>query len=158
MEKLWAPWRGKFVSNISDDDECFLCRVLKEDNDGDNYVLKRGEKVFAILNRYPYNTGHLMVVPNRHVAEFEELDEDESLELLRMTKRMIVALKGSMYPHGINVGMNLGRSAGAGVVGHIHLHIVPRWDGDTNFMPVIGGTKVLPHDLPTVFKLLEDRL
>ncbi len=156
MDKLWAPWRGEFVSGLAGDDECFLCRIARENADDTNFVLHRGERVFALLNRYPYNTGHLMVVPYAHVGDITEIDDPVALELHRVTVLMIGALNAAMRPHGINVGWNLGRAAGAGLVGHVHQHLVPRWNGDTNFMPVIAETKVLSHDLNTVHALILD--
>ena len=156
MERLWAPWRGELVSGTSDSDECFLCRILGEvEQDEENYVLLRGRRVFTILNRYPYNSGHLLVVPNRHIAELHQLSEDEIVELFSQANRAVAALKDAYRPQGFNLGINLGKAAGAGVVGHLHLHIVPRWDGDTNFMPVLGAAKVLPHSLEAVCNLLK---
>ncbi len=155
MDKLWAPWRGEFVSNINDGDACFICRVVSEiGRDAENYVVERTCMSLALLNRYPYNTGHILVVPNRHVAEFNLLSNDEIIDMMRLLDRMTQKLRHAMRPHGFNMGVNIGRAAGAGVEGHLHFHIVPRWQGDTNFMTVLAETKVLPHDLETIFKLL----
>jgi ATP adenylyltransferase len=154
MDKLWAPWRGEFVSTLKDGCDCFLCEIGRRSLDTEDFVLYRGKSVYALLNRFPYNTGHLMVVPYEHLGCLSLVSSDVALELHEVTNLALDALRGSMYPHGFNVGYNLGRAAGAGVEGHIHLHIVPRWNGDTNFMPVIAETKVLPHDLPTVHRLI----
>jgi ATP adenylyltransferase len=159
MELLWAPWRSEFVGSLSSDQSCFLCAVAaKPESDAENFVLLRGKRCFAILNRYPYNTGHLLVSPYEHIANLSDLDEQTQLEMHGMTVRLIASLKIAMNAGGYNVGYNLGRAAGAGVEGHLHEHIVPRWAGDTNFMPVIADVKVLPHDLPTVFRLLTSAL
>ena len=122
---------------------CVLCRL--RDGEDSERVLARTELAFVVLNKYPYNPGHLMVIPTRHVGELEELTDDESLELQRLLQRSVRALREESEPHGFNLGMNLGRIAGAGIPDHVHWHVVPRWSGDTNFMPVVGGTRVLPE-------------
>ena len=143
MERLWAGWRSEYVSNITDDGGCVLCRVL----DADEYVVWRGEKCAAVLNAYPYTSGHLMVMPVRHVGEIEELGEDAH-ELWSAVSDAVVALKAAYSPDGLNLGVNLGRAAGAGVPGHFHVHVLPRWSGDTNFMGTVAETRVLPEALP----------
>jgi ATP adenylyltransferase len=159
MDRLWAPWRSEFVSHLSECNKCFLCEIAScADSDGENFVLLRGKSCFALLNRFPYNTGHLLISPYAHIASIEQMEDAAVLEMFRMTDTLIGALKAGMKAGGFNVGFNLGRAAGAGVEDHIHLHIVPRWSGDTNFMPVLADTKVLPHDLPTVFRLLSSAL
>jgi ATP adenylyltransferase len=147
VERLWRPWRSEYVSTAGEGDDCFFCTHLSEDDDVKNGVLSRAENSFILLNAYPYNSGHLMIAPNRHVAELEELEDAEMMELFAETRRAVTALKEAYKPHGFNIGMNLGRVAGAGIPGHLHVHVVPRWGGDTNFMPVIAGTKVLPEML-----------
>jgi ATP adenylyltransferase len=142
MERLWRPWRMQYVSTASDDDECVFCARLAEDD-----ILYRNELVFVILNAFPYNTGHLMVAPLRHVGELHELDGSERAGLMEVTSAAVDILREAMGAHGFNVGMNLGRVAGAGIPGHLHVHVVPRWGGDTNFMPVVGDAKVLPEML-----------
>lgn len=155
MEKLWAPWRGEFVSGLSNENGCFLCSIgAKPCKDAENFVIARRDNVYALLNRFPYNTGHLLVATYRHVGEFSELTDAELIEMLRFCDSLTTLLKREMKAQGFNVGLNLGRAAGAGVEGHIHLHIVPRWNGDTNFMPVLADVKVLPHDLPTIHAML----
>lgn len=149
MERLWAPWRGEYVSGLRGGEEeggCLFCELQKQD-DEEALILARSEHSFAVLNRYPYNSGHLMVAPLRHVGELEDVKDDESLDMQRLLQRCIRALKEEMGPDGFNLGMNLGRVAGAGVPDHLHWHVVPRWNGDTNFMPTIAEAKVLPERL-----------
>src|SRR5215213_7488671 len=148
MERLWAPWRSAYVTSASgDDNPCIFCNL---DGPGrDELILVRGRMSFVILNLYPYNNGHLMVVPNRHVASLEATTADEQAELMRLTRHAEMALTQAYKPQGINIGINLGRPAGAGVVDHLHVHLVPRWNGDTNFMTVVGDVRVLAEDLAT---------
>jgi ATP adenylyltransferase len=137
------------------EDGCPFCTIpAKSDEDG--LVVARGEHVYAVLNLYPYNGGHLMVVPYRHVADYTELDANETVELADLTKRAMVALRKASGAHGFNIGMNQGAAAGAGIAAHLHQHIVPRWGGDTNFMPVVGHTKVLPQLLADTRQMLAD--
>ncbi len=148
MERLWSPWRLSYVTRTAreEDDEgaCIFCE-LRGRNEA--LVLGRGKLCFVILNLYPYNNGHLMVVPNRHIATLALTTADERAELMALARHAEIALGEAYRPHGINVGMNLGRPAGAGVLDHLHIHLVPRWNGDTNFMGVVGNTRVLPEDL-----------
>jgi ATP adenylyltransferase len=134
-----------YVSTADEGDGCIFCDQLNENDDEAVHILYRGERVFVILNTFPYNTGHLMVAPNRHVAELSELDYDERCELMDVTTKSVDVVRAAMDAHGFNIGVNLGRVAGAGIPGHVHVHVVPRWGGDTNFMPVVGDTKVLPQ-------------
>jgi ATP adenylyltransferase len=129
------------------EDGCFLCRLIQEEDDRENLVLKRGKHCFVVMNRYPYNNGHLMVCPYHHIDDLEKLKPEAFEELSLFTVLGIQALRSLMHPHGFNVGINLGEAAGAGLKEHIHQHIVPRWNGDTNFMPVVGNTKIIPQDL-----------
>jgi ATP adenylyltransferase len=147
MERLWSPWRMEYIESARDDDKsgCIFCDKPKLGDDEKALILTRGEKAFVILNAFPYNPGHLMVAPFRHVGDFQELTGDELAEASELLQRSLGALKEVSHPDGFNVGLNLGRVAGAGVADHVHWHVVPRWDGDTNFMPVIGETKVLPE-------------
>jgi ATP adenylyltransferase len=145
MERLWTPWRSEYVTKADDGDGCIFCDHLAEGDDEKANILYRGETTFVILNAYPYNTGHLMVAPVRHIGELSELDADERHELFDVMCRSIEVIRDAMSPHGFNTGMNLGRVAGAGLPGHLHVHVVPRWGGDTNFMPIVGQTKVLPE-------------
>ena len=147
MERLWAPWRHAYVTGASGSGatDCIFCNTLAPDRD--ELVLFRGLVAFVILNLYPYNNGHLMVVPNRHAPNLATLTTDEQVELMRLTRHAEIAVTEAYAPHGINVGINLGKPAGAGVLDHLHVHLVPRWNGDTNFMTVVGDTRVLPEDL-----------
>jgi ATP adenylyltransferase len=139
----------------ADEDGCVLCRV--RDGLEEERVLARTDLAYVVLNKYPYNPGHLIVVPNRHVGDIEELGPEEGLELHRLLQRSIRALRDASDPHGFNVGMNLGRIAGAGIPDHVHWHLVPRWSGDTNYMPVIGRTRVLPELLSDTYRRLKPR-
>ena len=153
---LWAPWR---MSYILDEKEkaCIFCIKPKENDDKKNLILNRGKHHFVIMNKYPYNKGHVMVVPYRHTAEFASLDESESLEMMQIISRSIAALKSALNPDGFNIGMNLGKIAGAGIDDHLHFHIVPRWSADTNFMPVVGETKVISEALSETWGRLKER-
>jgi ATP adenylyltransferase len=150
MKRLWAPWRMQFVSGGNK--ECIFC-VMPRKDDKSALILYRGEKSFVIMNRFPYNNGHLMVAPFRHVKELGELAEEEMAEMMRLVSMSIEALKKSIRPAAFNVGANIGRSSGAGFE-HLHMHVVPRWDGDTNFMPVLGETKVIPEYLEETYDKL----
>jgi ATP adenylyltransferase len=145
MRRLWAPWRLEYVQNAEDAPGCVFCRAVAVDEDG--LVVHRGERAVVLLNKFPYASGHLMVAPLRHTGEFGSLDDDEALEVHRLGTTALAVLDGTMGPHGYNLGWNIGRIAGAGVVDHVHLHVVPRWAGDTNFMPVLADIKVMPEAL-----------
>jgi ATP adenylyltransferase len=155
LERLWAPWRSTFLAK-GPQRRCFLCAAVKAPRSRDraNHVVARGRSVFGILNLYPYNNGHLMIAPRRHVGRFEQLQPAEWSEMLTVSQRLMRRLTRSLHPQGYNLGFNLGRTAGAGVPGHLHLHIVPRWNGDTNFMPVLGRTKVISQSLDALHRLL----
>ena len=146
MERLWSSWRLAYVSASNEPNGCIFCDALADD-EAAALVLFRGATCFVILNLYPYNNGHLMVVPNRHVAKLAEAAPEELGELMRLTQAAEIALTEAYRPQGMNVGMNLGRPAGAGIAEHMHVHVVPRWAGDTNFMSVVGGVRVLPEEL-----------
>ena len=147
MERLWSPWRSEYVTGAGGDGGCIFCDALARGDDVEARILYRGPRTFVILNAFPYNTGHLMIAPQRHAGELHELDGEERPELMEIASRSVQIVRDAMEPHGFNLGMNLGEVAGAGVPGHLHLHVVPRWGGDTNFMPVVGQTKVLPEML-----------
>jgi len=157
MEQLWAPWRIEFILK-GEQDDCFLCEKPKLDNDKASLILHRGEYNFIILNTFPYNPGHLLVAPYRHVGKLEDLTDREAGEHFNLIKLSVKLMTNVMEPHGFNTGMNLGRVAGAGIADHIHTHIVPRWQGDTNFMPVIADTKVLPDALANTYDRLQEGL
>ena len=151
MEHLHAPWRIEYIlAPKPKADQSVFTRIGQSSDDVGNHVLVRGRSCYAVLNTYPYNGGHLMVVPYRQTADFNDLTEAELLELMTLMRRCIDALRRTMHPDGFNVGVNLGRVAGAGVEEHLHLHIVPRWNGDTNFMPVLTNTSVVPEALTDV--------
>jgi len=149
MERLWSPWRLAYVTGAASATGCVFCEATGPSPDAarDVLVLVRGRLSYVILNLYPYNSGHLMVAPNRHFASLAAATPDELAEMMRFARDAEVALTEAYQPHGINVGINLGRPAGAGIIDHIHIHLVPRWTGDTNFMSVVGCTRVLPEDL-----------
>jgi len=153
MKILWAPWRMEYIKS-GKTEGCIFCLKPRENRDKENLILYRGEKSFIILNRYPYNNGHLMVAPYRHLSELEMLDRDEMTEIMMLLSKSIVALKKEYNPNGFNVGVNIGRAAGAGIEDHIHFHVVPRWVGDTNYMPVLSETKVLPQLLQETYEKL----
>jgi ATP adenylyltransferase len=155
VERLWAPWRLEYVQHADEQDGCVFCRAAAGD-DVDGLVLHRGERAFALLNRFPYASGHLLVAPYRHGAGLDELDEAEAIEVHRLAVAGIEALRAVYRPEGFNVGWNLGRVAGAGIVDHGHVHVVPRWGGDTNFMPVLGDVRVLPEHLAESRRRLAD--
>ena len=147
MEHLWSAWRLPYVTGGATSDACVFC-AAQSSPDAESLSVFRGSTSFVILNLYPYNNGHLMVVPNRHIASFAAARHEELCEMIELTQRAEVALGEAYAPHGLNVGINLGKPAGAGILDHLHIHIVPRWNGDTNFMTVIGQTRVLPEELP----------
>jgi ATP adenylyltransferase len=145
---LWAPWRIPYIRGIEKTNECFLCHNLAHpEEDEENLVLWRTGGSIVVLNRFPYNNGHLLIAPARHIADLNETSEDEMLELVKLVRETQRALSLAIRPHGFNVGLNFGRCAGAGLPGHLHIHVVPRWDGDTNFMSVCSDTKVVSQSL-----------
>ena len=159
MKLLWAPWRKAYIRPEKPQKKsCLFCRLLNEKKDTSNYILKRSSSSFSLLNLYPYNGGHVMVVPNRHVNSLSKLKNPEKLDLLHLVDEMIEALEKSFKPHGFNLGINMGRAAGAGVPKHIHIHIVPRWKGDNNFMSVTADTKVVSESLDSAYKAISKTL
>jgi len=149
MDHLWSPWRFRYISSIGRDNGCVFCRINEEHKDDENYVIHRGKFNFALLNLFPYTSGHLMIVPYEHRASLAGTAEATTTEMIELAKRAQLALETEYHPDGFNIGMNLGQSAGAGVADHIHLHVVPRWSGDANFVSIVGETRVLPEDLAT---------
>ncbi len=156
MEKLWAPWRMEYILQEKPGG-CIFCDKPRQDRDRDNLILHRGADCFVIMNFYPYNNGHLMVVPYRHTADLAALTAAEQSEMMALLGRCTTILTQQLKPHGFNIGMNLGRTAGAGIDDHLHFHIVPRWNGDTNFMPITGHTKVLSQGLQESWDQLKPR-
>ncbi|OWK45116.1 HIT family protein [Fimbriiglobus ruber] len=162
MEQLWAPWRLAYVTQPARpkpaDDDCFICRGLAEADDRTNLIVYRGTHSCVILNRFPYNNGHLLVAPLAHKARLADLTPDELLDLQEMIRQMVAILEKRMKPEGFNVGLNLGKVAGAGLPGHLHWHVVPRWNGDTNFMPVVSDVRVIVQSLDALWELMREEL
>ncbi len=154
MDYLWSPWRYQYVSKAGPTDECIFCRKAAQRNDQENFVVHRGRLNFAILNLFPYTTGHLMIAPYRHAATLEEAGSDTLAEMMELTRLAERHLRAVYRPKGLNIGMNVGECAGAGIAGHIHMHVLPRWPADANFMTTIGETRVLPEDLETTYRRL----
>lgn len=147
-DNLWAPWRIPYIKGLEKPDGCFLCQNLAHpERDDENMVLWRTGQSLVVLNRFPYNNGHLLIAPNRHIADFGDTTKAEMLELAELIRESQRALSLTIHPHGFNVGLNFGRCAGAGLPGHMHIHVVPRWDGDTNFMTVCSDTDVISQSL-----------
>ena len=154
MKHIWAPWRMEYIE-AEKPRYCILCQKSQERADESNYILSRGVHNFVILNAYPYNPGHLMVAPYRHVGTLEEFPDDELWEHLRLVREAVAALETALSPQGFNIGINLGRAAGAGIEDHLHTHVVPRWAGDTNFMTVVPDVRVLPEALAETYRKLK---
>ncbi|HZU72952.1 MAG TPA: HIT domain-containing protein [Acidimicrobiales bacterium] len=155
LDRLWAGWRSEYVTNAADDPGCVLCRILSSDEpDEETFVLWRGATVAALLNAFPYTSGHLMVMPVRHTADLADLSPQESSELWSALTDSLSAIRRAYGPDALNLGANLGRAAGAGVPGHVHLHVLPRWQGDTNFMTSVAEARVLPEALPVSWQKL----
>jgi ATP adenylyltransferase len=153
MDTLWAPWRIDYIKGHKPAG-CIFCACSAPENDETNLVVHRSNRCFVILNRYPYNNGHLMVVPFVHVPSIELLEPETLMELMTVTRISLAVLREAMHPGGFNIGINQGEAAGAGVADHVHLHVVPRWAGDTNFMPVLSETRVMPQSLESVYTML----
>jgi ATP adenylyltransferase len=152
-ERLWAPWRLEYIKSEKTG-ECIFCAKPALGDDKEALITHRGERCFVILNAFPYNNGHLMVAPYRHGGEFEEIEDETSLEMAKLMQRSMRALRKAYAPEGFNVGLNQGQIAGAGIVDHVHFHVVPRWGGDTSFMPVLSDTRVLPQSLEASYEAL----
>ena len=161
MDRLWAPWRLSYVTSnkpVSEPEGCFICQGLALDDDRAHLIALRTPLSVVVLNRFPYNNGHLLVAPRRHQGRLEDLTAEELLETMETLRRMVALLDELMHPNGYNIGLNLGHAAGAGLPGHLHWHIVPRWHGDTNFMPVLSDVKVIVQSLDALYDLLVHRL
>ena len=163
METLWSPWRYEYLtsggSEKPDSSACVFCELHKHESDDESrFILRRGDHNFVVLNLYPYISGHLLIIPYAHIGEFDSAPKETTDELMDLTKRCQTALRDVYQPQGYNLGMNLGRPAGAGIADHIHMHIMPRWTGDTNFMSTVGETRVIPEDLPTTYRKLLGKL
>ena len=158
MERIYTPWRSTYVTTADEATGCFLCEKPLEDADERNLIVFRGDQVFAVLNLFPYNTGHVLVAPYMHGGDLTALNSATAADLMEVTRMVVGALREEYRPDAFNVGMNLGRPAGAGVPNHVHMHVVPRWTGDTNFMPVLAETKVLPESLEQTYARVHARL
>lgn len=158
QETMWAPWRMAYIeSTVKGEEEkgCIFCNRVAREKDRENLILYRGKTTFVIMNRFPYNSGHLMVVPYRHSGDLQDLGEEENLELMNTLQRCQRVLEKVMRPQGLNIGMNIGRVGGAGIADHLHFHVVPRWNGDTNFMPVLANVKVISEALEQTYDKLK---
>ena len=159
MKNMWAPWRMTYIeTDVDSGNRCFLCAALEEADEEKALVLWKSDHTFCIMNRFPYNNGHLMIAPNRHIGDAEELTAEEMTAIMSDTIRAQKALSKVVYPHGFNWGLNIGREAGAGLVDHLHMHIVPRWSGDTNFMPIFADVKIIPQALEDLYAKLRDAI
>lgn len=163
MERLWSPWRSQYIASFkeskseSEIEQCFFCDAVSLDTvSEESLVVHIDINTFVIMNKYPYNNGHLLIAPKRHIGDITELSEIELFEIMKLQVVAVKVLEEIYRPHGFNIGANLGRAAGAGVPGHIHYHVLPRWNGDTNFMPIISDTKILSQSLPDSFQLIAD--
>ena len=155
-KNLWAPWRIKYIREIEKTDECFICHsCTSTDDDAKNLLLWRTQLSVVILNLYPYNNGHLLIAPLRHIPDLDHANDDELLELMKLVRQCRKLLSLAIEPHGFNIGINLGRCAGAGLPGHLHIHVVPRWNGDTNFINVCSDTDVISQSLTELWQLLK---
>ena len=157
MKKIWAPWRIEYIKQTRADDECFICEVINDDpiNDKKNLILHRGKNAIVLLNLYPYIAGHLMIAPLEHTADLKDLPLETGFEMWELTTKTVELLKSAIRPEGFNIGLNLGKVSGAGLKTHLHIHIVPRWSGDTNFMPILSDTRVISQELSETYSELE---
>lgn len=162
MDVLWSPWRYSYIKSAATDSEirksfCVFCEIQQTDDDASGFILHRAKYNYVVLNVYPYITGHLLIVPYEHVGDLDVAAKEITDEMMDLTKRAQIALREAYQPHGFNLGMNLGRAAGAGIAEHIHLHIMPRWSGDANFVTTVGETRVIPEDLQTTYEKLHGK-
>ena len=166
MDRLWSPWRSKYIESFANETtesksegQCLFCRVLSDPvKDEENLVVIRGSACIIMMNLYPYNSGHLMIVPFTHTGDISGLSESESSEMMQSARRCAETLTETIHPHGFNIGMNIGRVSGAGIESHVHLHVVPRWNGDTNFMPVLADTRIISEALEDTYRKLREAL
>lgn len=156
MKRLWASWRMKYITNASKEEGCVFCNALAKADNADNLIVMRGEHAFVILNKFPYTSGHVMVAPLVHKASLEDLDPAIRAEMMELTTQCMSVLRKVYKPQAFNLGANIGEAAGAGVPGHVHIHIVPRWMGDTNFMSAVGNVRVLPEDLEDTYRRVKE--
>lgn len=158
MDYLWTPWRYRYIAEAKNVTGCVFCAAAEANRDEEMLIVQRGVKNYIILNRYPYTSGHVMIVPYLHTADFAGLEKDTAAEMILLTQRVQAAIDDVYHPDGFNMGMNLGRSAGAGIENHLHMHLLPRWAGDTNFMTTVGETRLEPEDLSTTYTRLRKAL
>jgi ATP adenylyltransferase len=158
MDYLWTPWRYRYIAEADKYQGCVFCDAVSADRDEETFIVLRGRKNYVILNRFPYTAGHVMIVPYAHTADFVHLEAETAAEIMQLAQRLQAALDAVYHPEGYNFGMNLGRSAGAGIAGHLHMHLLPRWTGDTNFMTTVGETRLEPEDLATTYAKLRRAL
>ena len=156
MKRIWSPWRMKYIQNTKSTDDCPFCAILENPDPADQYLVYRGEKAFVILNRYPYTTGHLLILPLEHQENMANLDTEIRTEMMELINHGLEVLGQIYHPEGFNVGMNLGEAAGAGIPKHLHWHIVPRWVGDTNYMTAVGEVRVLPETLEDTYQKIKE--
>lgn len=154
MKVLWAPWRMEYISSDDKEGRCIFCPGHDRNHDTERLILRIGKRSIVLMNRFPYSNGHLLIGPLRHIASLDALSSEETLEIMTMINKAVAALKAVMHPEGFNVGLNIGKAAGAGVEGHIHFHVVPRWNGDTNFITICGETRVIPEHIQTTYRKL----
>jgi len=159
MDKLYSPWRSKYIESFKPGNEkeegCLFCRIASENKDKENLLIHRSKSSYIIMNLFPYNSGHLMIVPYKHASTLGELNDEENLDCMNMLNLATKLLNETIYPHGFNIGVNIGRVSGAGIENHVHFHIVPRWDGDTNFMPVLNDVKIVSEAMEDTYKKLK---
>jgi len=155
MDYLWSPWRYTYLAAVDRQKGCVFCRIAQEQTDAENYLVHRASLNFVVLNLFPYTNGHLLIVPYQHRASLAAVGESTTTEMMELAKRAQAALESEYHPDGFNIGMNLGRSAGAGIADHLHMHVVPRWGGDANFVSIIGETRVLPETLDATYNRLK---
>lgn len=162
METMWAPWRGEYINKAVDsqmprtDDRCVFCEALQTDEDQPHHIIYRGEKVFVILNKYPYNNGHMLIIPNRHISIPDMLTIEEREEMMNLIIKSQSVLYSVYHPHGVNIGANIGAAAGAGIAQHMHFHVLPRWNADVNFMTAIADTRVIPESLEVTWQRIRE--
>jgi len=158
MDYLWTPWRYRYIADAAKNDRCIFCDAAAANDDAKTLIAFRGRKNFVILNRFPYTAGHVMIVPYAHIGELSNVDAETLAEMMQLAQRMQAALEATYHPEGYNLGMNLGRCAGAGITGHLHLHLLPRWTGDANFMTTVSETRMEPEELDTTYAKLRRAL
>ena len=154
MDRLWTPWRFDYISKVDQATSCVFCGILEDSEDSANLVLYRGKTVYVVMNLFPYTSGHLLIVSNRHISCLEDASDEELTDFIKLCRHCERALRQEYHPNGFNMGFNVGRAAGAGIEKHLHMHVLPRWVGDSNFVSVVGETRILPEELPATYRRL----